>query len=66
MVDRSKNKSKGGYQILARAGDSGKVSLLRYPCLGKSAKSSIGRGHSSLVTNCRFSMKDEYLYTTGG
>jgi len=66
MVDRSNNKTSGGYQILAKTDKGGNVSLLRYPCLGKKSKASIGVGHSSVVTNLKFSLKDEYLYSTGG
>ena len=54
------------YQILARADDFGKVSLLKYPVVIKEQGYNEAKGHSSHVTSCRFSQQDSHLYTTGG
>jgi len=71
MVDRSHNKTVGnkstpGHHVLARADDFGKVSLLKYPCIMKGYEYNEGKGHSSHVTSCKFSLTDQYLFTTGG
>lgn len=64
-VDRS-NSDHGGYKLLAASDDFGKVNLYRFPCLDKTSGVKVGNGHSSHVTNCKFSQNDTYLYTTGG
>jgi len=46
--------------------DFGKLSILRYPSLKKSSKGAIGVGHSSHVTNVRWSLDDKYIFSTGG
>ena len=72
-VDRAHNE-----QILATGeGVSGKLKLLRYPCTGHGYDNrgtlikprpeyKDFQGHSSFVTNCRFSADDSKLYSTGG
>jgi len=65
-VDRSKDKCSAGYKLLARADDWGKVSVLRYPSLQKASEGVVGVGHSSHVTNVRFSNKDDYIFSCGG
>ena len=65
-VDRSNKDHDSGYRLLAVAEDSGKVMFYRYPCLDKTQDRKEGRGHSSHVTNCKFSAQDTFLYTTGG
>jgi WD40 repeat protein len=44
----------------------GLVKVYRYPCLKKGAQGVIGKGHSSHVTNVRFTPNDQYLISTGG
>eukprot|EP00968_Pinguiococcus_pyrenoidosus_P009904 scaffold770_cov255-Pinguiococcus_pyrenoidosus.AAC.57 len=51
---------------VATADDFGKVKLFNYPCPHAGASDKTYRGHSSHVTNVRFSANDEYLLTTGG
>ena len=60
-VDRDKTR-----KILATADDWGKVKLFKYPCPVE--KSSFNRyvGHSSHVTNVRFTSSNNYLISTGG
>jgi len=63
-------------RLLACTDDYGTVTVFNYPCVG-SGLNKFGQlkkrpqchtlwGHSSHVTNCSFSPKDEYLVTTGG
>ena len=71
MMDRSHNKTVGnsknpGHHVLCRADDFGKVSLLKYPCIMKGYEYNEGKGHSSHVTSCKFSLTDKYLFTSGG
>jgi WD40 repeat protein len=51
-------------RLVATGNDTGEVSLFRYPASQKSMKKFIG--HSSHVTNVRFSRDDEFLVSTGG
>jgi len=57
--------SKSG-QILATADDFGKVKLMRYPCISKGNGAHEYRGHSSHVTNVRFSTNDSHVVSVGG
>mgnify|MGYP003877499497 CR=1 FL=1 len=66
MVDRSHQPSSAGYPLLATADDFSKVKLFRYPCIQKGSESIVGVGHSSHVTNVRFSNNDDMLFSTGG
>jgi microtubule-associated protein-like 6 len=66
MVSRSTTKVYGEYNIVATGDDRKAVTLYKYPCLKKGSKGIRGQGHSSFVTNVRFSRGDEYLYSTGG
>ena len=52
--------------LVATADDFGKVKLLRYPCVEKGAGSLEYHGHSSHVTNVRWTAFDECLISTGG
>jgi WD40 repeat protein len=61
MVARSHNG-----KVLAAGDDFGHVRLFSYPCIGKDAKMKQFPGHSSHVTNVRFSRDDAYLFSTGG
>jgi len=54
------------HQILATGEDSSKVKLFRYPCYEEKAKAKEYFGHSSHLTEIRFSHKDDYLVTVGG
>lgn len=66
-VDRSKIKfGNKEYEIVATSDDFGLLKIFRYPCLTKGSEGVIGRGHSSHVTNVRFSPDDAYIFTTGG
>jgi len=60
-VDRSRDG-----KLIATADDFGKVKLFRYPCLTQNAQAHVSVGHSSHVTNARWSAKDMYLVTLGG
>lgn len=60
-VARSNN-----FQMLATADDFGKLKLFRYPCTSKDCQSLEYKGHSSHVTNVRWSPNDDYLITLGG
>lgn len=53
-------------QILATGEDSSKVKLLKYPCYEEKAKFKEYFGHSSHLTEVKFSHKDDYLLTVGG
>jgi WD40 repeat protein len=42
------------------------VKIFNYPCINKGAKFTAGKGHSSFVTNVRWSNDDKRLFTAGG
>jgi WD40 repeat protein len=65
-VDRSNSSYTGDMKLLATGDDHGKVRLLEYPCVVKNSQGVIGRGHSSHVTNVKFSSNDKLLISTGG
>jgi len=52
--------------LVASADDFSKVRILKYPSITVNSEAVVGSGHSSHVTNTKFSSKDEYLYSTGG
>jgi microtubule-associated protein-like 6 len=52
--------------LLATSDDFGLVKLYRYPCVAKNASSLDHRGHSSHVTNVRWSHDDSYVISIGG
>ena len=52
--------------MLATADDFGLVKLFDFPAPGKFAKFKKYEGHSSHVTNVRFSHNDEFLVSIGG
>lgn len=60
-VDRSPDGS-----LLATADDFGLLRVMRWPCLDNSAAYKEYRGHSSHVTNCRWTPDGRYVITTGG
>ena len=77
-VDRAHKPHPDGYHLLATADDFGKVKLFRYCHLSKNdfvrrypnmvehSEYSLGRGHSSHVTNVKFSNDDKYVISVGG
>lgn len=65
-VDRSNSSYAKNMKLLASGDDHGKVRLLEYPCLVKNSKAVYGDGHSSHVTNVKFSQDDKILISTGG
>ena len=63
-VDRSSST-----KLLVSGDDRGEVKIFRYPCPAASSTSAgfrTGRGHSSHVTNVRFSCDDGRVFSTGG
>ncbi|KAK1947175.1 Echinoderm microtubule-associated protein-like 6 [Phytophthora citrophthora] len=52
--------------LLVTSDDFGLVKLYRYPCVSKNASSVDHRGHSSHVTNVRWSHDDSYVVSVGG
>jgi WD40 repeat protein len=52
--------------LLVTATEFGKVQLYNYPCVSKGNNTNEGKGHSSHVTNVRFSADDTTVVTTGG
>lgn len=52
--------------LLATSDDFGLVKLYRYPCVAKNAGALEHRGHSSHVTNVRWSAGDAYVVSVGG
>ena len=52
--------------LVATSDDFGKVRLFRYPCVKENSSSLSYAGHSSHVTNIRWSVADECLISTGG
>ena len=59
-VDRSHSET-----LIATADDFGKVKLFRYPCVTENSKFKEFHGHSSHVTNVRWT-KDDHLVSVGG
>ncbi|EGR31701.1 hypothetical protein IMG5_103450 [Ichthyophthirius multifiliis] len=54
------------YYLLATGDDFSKLKVFRYPCVQKGSKAIIGKGHSSFVTNVKFSNNDQYIFSVGG
>lgn len=65
-VDRSNQFHKNNCELLATVDDFGKLRILRYPSIEEKSKGVEGKGHSSHVTNVKFSLDDHYVLTTGG
>ena len=53
-------------QVLATTDTFGRLKLYRYPCLTQGAGEKLFRGHSSRVTNVRFTGDDGYMISVGG
>lgn len=64
-VCRSNQPHPDGYHLVASADDFSKVKVFRYPSVDES-KAVEGRGHSSHVTQVKFSKDDAYLFSLGG
>ena len=66
-VDRS-NQTYGNknMKLIASADDRGHLRILEYPCIVKNSKGVVGKGHSSHVTNVKFTLNDEFILSTGG
>lgn len=60
-VDRNAQKD-----LLVTSDDFGLVKLYQYPCVTKNASALEHRGHSSHVTNVRWSWNDAYVVSVGG
>ena len=65
-VARSHAPLADGYHLLASGNDSSRVKLFRYPCSQERSEALEGTGHSSHVTNVKFSKDDQWLFSTGG
>jgi microtubule-associated protein-like 6 len=53
-------------RTLITADDSGMLKMFRYPCIEKGAPFAVESGHSSHVTNVRWSCDNEWVVSTGG
>jgi len=51
---------------LASGDDFSHVRILRYPSLKKSSEAVVGTGHSSHVTNVKWTKDDSRILSTGG
>ena len=60
-----KNDSKTHY-LLAAGNDNGKVAIYNYPTTIKSSAFVEGKGHSSHVTNVRWTNDDKHIISVGG
>jgi len=60
-VDRSHNG-----KLLVAADDFGRLQLYNYPCVTSGCGSDTYFGHSSHITNCRWTSDDQHVITTGG
>lgn len=54
------------FYLLAAGNDHGKVAVYNYPCLIKNSKYIQGKGHSSHVTNVRWTKDDSHIISVGG
>lgn len=66
MVDRSNTEFYKEYQALAVVDDSGAMDVYKYPCIKAASESVTVKGHSSFITNVRWSPDDSHIITTGG
>jgi WD40 repeat protein len=65
-VDRSNTMFFKEYKVLAAVNESMELELYRYPCVHLLSQSVKERGHSSFITNVKWSHDDEFIYTIGG
>lgn len=61
-MDRSSTRA----DVIVSGDDFSKLKLFKFPCVKPNASFCKYSGHSSFVTNVRFSMDDEYIISTGG
>lgn len=66
MVDRSSQYTSEGYRLLAMGTDRSTVGLFVYPALRKNCPYNSYGGHSSHVTNVKFSADNTRIFSTGG
>ena len=66
MLDRSHKKFYGEYHALAAVDDFGDLRVYKYPCVQPDAQAIVARGHSSYVSNVKWTADDRHLITTGG
>jgi len=52
--------------LLAAGNNSGKVCVYNFPCTIQNSNYVEGKGHSSHVTNVRWSNDDQYIVSVGG
>ena len=65
MTDRS-NYKVNGYNMIACSNDFSEIRIYRYPCLKKGSGHISLKGHCSHVTNVKWGINDERLFSTGG
>jgi len=65
-VDRSIWTHAEDYQLLASGDDDGKVKIFRYPSTEEGSQFVQGNGHSSHVTQVRFSLQNGAIFSAGG
>jgi WD40 repeat protein len=66
IVDRSNNRFFREYQAVATGDDRGRVQVYKFPCVQTNSQPLTAYGHSSLVSNVRWTVDDRYLISTGG
>ncbi|CAD8173443.1 unnamed protein product [Paramecium pentaurelia] len=59
-------KQPDNYYLLAVGNDFNEVLLYRYPCINKKSEPIQRRGHSSPISQVKFTQDDQYLVTMGG
>jgi len=52
--------------LVATGDDYGKVNVLKFPSIKSGSHAVANHGHSSHVTNVKFSNDDKKIYSTGG
>lgn len=65
-IDRSNQTYGKDMKIIVTGDDNGHVRLLEYPCIVKNSKFVMGKGHSSHVTNVKFTVDDKRIISAGG
>lgn len=65
-VDRSRGPHPDGYELVATADDFSKVKVFRYPSMVEDSSYIEKGGHSSHVTNVKFTNDDKHLISIGG
>lgn len=65
-MDRSNYRHPNGYHLLAAANDFYSLNIYKYPCVFKNSEKVEEYGHSSFVTNVKWSKDDNYIFSIGG